>query len=213
MVSNNSMLYWWPKVQPLQCEIPMPETVIVESDCSTLCGILDGSLPNDLIGRLYEAADKVGYPLFMRTDHASGKHEWRRTCYVEEKSRLLQNLFNLIEWHECAGAIGLPYSAVVFRKYIPLVSPFRAFRGMPVAKERRYFIRNGEVMCHHPYWPEDAIEQSTYFSIYLDLPPNWRELLAELNTENEGEVALLSSYARRISTYLPGYWRDRKSVV
>lgn len=202
----NSMLYWWPRVEPLRGEVPMPETVVVECGSAALLEILDGSLPAALRDRLYAAAEAVGYPLFMRTDHASGKHEWRRTCYVEDRSQLVQNLYNLIEWHECAGVLGVPYAAVVFRRYIPLTSAFRAFRGMPVAKERRYFVLDGRVLCCHPYWPEEAIEQSALFRSYVGLPERWRDLLAELNREEPGEAALLAGYAEKIGRRLPGYW-------
>ena len=202
-MDKNSMLYWWPKVKELQAEIPMPKTIIINAGYAILAKCLDGEpLPIILKDRLWEAAGQLGYPVFMRTDQASGKHEWQNTCFVRDEISLVQNLYNLIEWNECAGFLGLPYEAIVLRKYIPLEAPFKAFYGeMPVARERRYFVRDGQIICHHPYWPEDAIR----FPRGQE-PAGWRDLLRELNTEPEDEVALLSGYAAIIGRRLPGYW-------
>ena len=46
---------------------------------------------------------------------------------------------------------------------------------MPVATERRYFIRDGAVICSHPYWPAEAFEVTPH------KPENWVARLAEMN--------------------------------
>ncbi|GAI66328.1 unnamed protein product [marine sediment metagenome] len=35
---------------------------------------------------------------------------------------------------------------------------------------------------------------------------NWKEILKELNTETESEVALLTDYAEQVACVLDGYW-------
>jgi hypothetical protein len=69
---------------------------------------------------------------------------------------------------------------------------------MPVNPERRYFINDGKVLCHHPYWIQAAITKPSI--------ENWQEVLAEINTETTEEVQLLSGYAELIAKELPGFW-------
>ena len=79
---------------------------------------------------------------------------------------------------------------------------FNAFYvGMPVNPERRYFVKDGKVICHHPYWIEDAIHGSKE-----ELPENWKEILREMNIEEQGEIDLLTSYAEKIGKVMTGYW-------
>jgi hypothetical protein len=221
-MDKNSMLYWWPRVRDLK--VPMPKTTIIRSDNATLSRILDGEKPPEsLVEEIRKVADMYGYPVFVRTDQASGKHDWERTCFVPSKKELFSHIYNILEFNECADIFGLPYEAIVIREYIPLESSFKAFHGnMPVAKERRYFAQDGKVLCHHPYWIKEAIE-AAYPKIddillskngkemskahrYSTLPDNWEQLLHELNIESEDEIELLSGYAAKISQKLPGYW-------
>lgn len=198
MVIRSSMLYWWPKVQDLN--IPMPKTVIpVEMSFWDWLKPLDGEhLPNDALGIITEAADNLGYPLFMRSDLTSSKHDYENTCFVNNKDSLVGNLVNLIDNN---AAYDLPMQAIVLREFIELEYLFKAFHGLPIAKERRYFVQDGEVLIHHPYWPDDAMQ----FRGYL-VPNEWRAKLHDLNTETEEEVELLSGYAEQISSRLDDAW-------
>jgi hypothetical protein len=80
-----------------------------------------------------------------------------------------------------------------------LNSGFKAFEGMPVSKERRYFVRDGKVVCKHPYWPEDAIYGHK-------LPPDWKLLLAAMNLETGEEREQLNAYAVKFASVNPGFW-------
>ena len=192
-----SLLYWWPKVKGLG--IPVPRTEIVEIPHEVFLKFLDTPEALDpYLDDIYKAAKRIGYPLFLRTDLISGKHEWERTCYVPDEESLLSHIYAVVEEHFLAQIIPLPCRALVFREFLELDWAFKAFRGMPIARERRYFIKDGKVLCHHPYWPEDAIWNPDR--------PNWRELLAELNRETEDEVRLLTSYALKIASVMDGYW-------
>ena len=84
-------------------------------------------------------------------------------------------------------------------------SKFTAFYGeMPVNPERRYFIKDGKIQCHHPYWIEEAIEKGTDSK---KLPNNWKKVLKEINTETKEEIKLLSKYTNQIAKVFPkGYW-------
>ncbi|MGB9886659.1 MAG: ATP-grasp domain-containing protein [Moorellales bacterium] len=199
---ESSMLYWWPRVRDLG--VPMPETEVLEFGFRSLACLVypEGEQDVEEAGRVLEvvreAARGFGYPVFIRTDQASGKHEWENSCFVASEEDLPRCLGGVIEFNEMAD---LEPRAIVIRRYIPLESAFTAFRGMPVARERRYFVLDGRVVCHHPYWPEDAVR-------FLPgrQPQGWREKLAALNEETLDEIELLNDYAVRLAAALPGYW-------
>jgi len=201
----SSLLYWWPKIRDLG--IPVPKTEILEVPRQLFLEAVDLADPlkaiSPFVEPIKEAARKIGYPLFLRTDQASGKHDWKDSCYVEREEDLLAHVFRVIEANEMVDILGLDWKALVFREFIPLDWKFKAFWGeMPVAREHRYFIKDGRVICHHPYWPEDAIAQSGF----EPKESNWRALLKDLNTETKEEVKLLTEYSTKVASVLEGYW-------
>ena len=205
-VNKNSMLYWYPKIKDLP--IPMPKTIIWEIPKKYFPEIwwnegLVLKMLEENGKEIKEIAKKIGYPLFLRTDLASGKHGWEKTCYVEKEEDLLNHAFEVIEFNMIADLVGLPFRALVFREFIEMDWKFKAFYGnLPISPERRYFIKNGRVVEHFPYWIEDAIEKG----VSRNLPENWRELLKEINKETEEEVKLLTKYAEMVAKRLKGYW-------
>jgi len=106
----------------------------------------------------------------------------------------------------------LDCQALAVREYIQPAALFRAFYGdLPIGRERRYFVRDGQAECHHPYWPADAIERA--FTINGELVPaievdfDWRPLLAELSVESSEEIVLLTGYAETVGRAVgDGYW-------
>lgn len=218
-MNKNSLLYWYPKVKDL--DIRMPKTVWVKFPYSIGSELIDRTEEafvkfNPYLTKIKKIIDKnFCYPVFIRTDLASGKHNWKNACFVRNESELLDRILNVLEFNFMAGILGLDFSAIVIREFLELDWRFKAFHGeMPVAKERRYFINNGEVVCHHPYWIEDAISQAHKgegegsFLGYLPhrLPNKWRETLATINFEDLDEVLLLSAYSLQIAQILKGYW-------
>lgn len=204
-MNKTSFFYWWPKVKNLGIPVPRTECVHIGPQFRRdMLALFSGKLDHkpEWDERVEEGAAEIGYPLFLRTDLCSFKHDWKRSCFVPDEASLRGHISCVVEGNEIVDIMGLDYRGLVFREYIPLEAPFTAFADLPIAKERRYFVEDGAVLCHHPYWPEDAIEQSS-------LEPsaeNWRELLADLNREDEDEVALLSSYAGSVASILDGYW-------
>lgn len=213
---RNSLLYWFPKVSKLG--IPVPKTVWIEFPHELgrkLVG--EGNIDEfkPYLKKIEQKAETLGYPVFIRTDSASHKHGWDKAAFVRKKSDMLNHIIDTIEFNEMAGFIGLNYKAIVVREFLELDWRFKAFHGnMPVARERRYFVKDGKVLCHHPYWIEKAIatahkgEGTRSFLGYLPhkLPNKWKEMLAELNEETESEVKLLTVYAEKISAVVDGYW-------
>lgn len=200
---ESSLLNWYPKVKDL---LMSPKTEILgftrEERICFFDALAGKPLPEGIIERIYQSADKIGYPLFLRSDQGSGKHEWRDTCYVPDRESLIYHVIRLIEWHECAGIMGLQWEALVFRELLSLESLFTAFHGMPVSRERRVFVRDGVVECIHPYWPEDAVLPDRN----NPLPENWKECLIYLNYMSGEEIGQISFMAGIFGKALPGYW-------
>lgn len=200
-MDKNSMLYWWQLVCDL--DVPKPETRIVEM-----------SLCSDSLSPVYTYMKKIrkavkevgGYPVFMRTDLMSGKFDWERTCFCASERDLIANIPNLVEFSENCDMIGRPVKALVFRRYIEMDAAFRAFHGLPISRERRYFVRDGKAACHHPYWPEEAIKFYSKYPANYEKDGGWVHQLDCLNYEETDEVELLTRYAEKIGSVLPGYW-------
>lgn len=201
MQQDSSMLNWFPKIKDI---LPVPKTVILEiskEETFKIIQLNDGDMiSEELHQKIKATANKIGYPLFMRSDQGSAKHDYEHSCHVVSEDRLLGNLACLFEWHLM---VDLWPVAIVFRELLPLYSGFVAFRGLPIAKERRYFVDDGAVVCHHPYWPEGAIEQGGKYS---SLPVGWQERLAGLNFESVWEVAHLTQMAEVFAKAVPGFY-------
>ena len=199
-MNRNSLMYWFPLIEDLG--ISVPETVCMTINRDEMLRVLDGreGWPRFFEGDVNQLAHVVGYPLFLRTDQASGKHGWETTCYVESEDVLLSRIMGVLDHNEANIFMGMnPYETLVFREFVPLVSLFTAFQGLPIAKERRYFVKDGEVLCHHPYWIEDAVERGG------PKEENWRSLLAAMNKEG-AEIPILTLYSKEVSEVLEGYW-------
>lgn len=203
-MNKTSLLYWWPKVKDLGIPVPRTEIWDMGDGLKSWFYAMEGRrLSSDLffVEEAEQVARLIGYPLFLRTDLASGKHDWKRTCYVEDESVLPDRIYRLLDANERAGIVGLDYRALVFRQMLTLFAPFVAFRGdLPIARERRYFIRHGKLECHHPYWIEEAVAGGRPEA------EGWRETLAMLNTEHETEIAVLTSYSEKVAEVMGEYW-------
>jgi len=160
---RNCLSYWFPILQAAGA--PVPETRILklsDDDGWALVEVLDGKTPEPLarvVTFIEESAAELGLPMFLRTGQGSGKHEWDCCCNVTGKLSFAQHVASLIEWSHCVDFIGLPHNVWVCRKMLAVEPLFRCTRygGMPVVREWRYFVRDGSVLCVHPYWPADAL--------------------------------------------------------
>jgi len=164
----------------------------------------DKPLPDKVWQELWFAMDSLGkYPMFMRTDQSSAKHEWKDTCFIKSRDSLRHNLSFLIENHEMNNMAGeLGYEAIVFREFLELESYFTTdfYGDFPVNKEVRCFIRDGKLESMHNYWFEDAVERGHPHDI------KWREKLKQLNTTSEKDQKDITSQVLAISPYFKNYW-------
>ncbi len=228
---RTSMLTWWPPTKDLG--IPVPDTEIIEVEPVEAEGLLYGCathepdagcwddapgakkadcvpLLNPYREAIEQAGERLGYPLFVRTDLTSGKHSWRDTCFVPDPLTVMRHVWAVVESHALISFPPRPgqdmrVQGIVLREFLTLDAPFKTFNGMPVARERRYFVDAGEVACYHPYW-QDPTNIASGFPYGEEEPDRWREQLAALNVEPAAEVELLSAYARKVAQALPGAW-------
>ena len=197
---KTSMLYWYPLIKDLP--IPQPRTLFVMLNEKELESLYNEAVPESVTEKVKCVCDTIFYPCFLRTDLASGKHNWKKTCFIDGKTPLWEHILKIVEFNLCADIFGLLFKAFVVREYIPMDSRFTAFYGdMPVNPERRYFIKDGKVVCHHPYWIEEAIEESKPPS-----DPNWRRQVSDLNYESDLEIDFLTDYALLVAEKLEGSW-------
>ena len=207
-VDKNSMILWWDKIKDLPIPMPKTEIYIIPEKYYPRIWISERAVVNmikECLDEIKVIAERIGYPLFLRTDLASAKHGWKNTCYVPCEEELADHIFNVIEFNLIADIRGLPYRALVLREYIEMNSIFTAFYGeLPINPERRYLIRDGRVIAHFPYWIEDAIARGTPTN---RLPADWKELLKQINKESEEEVKLLTEYSCMVAKIFPDeFW-------
>ena len=191
----SSMDYWHPLTKDLP--IPQPRTEVVKTMGTDkwIKFLQDPTTFDTTFKEILFTAAKIGYPLFMRTDQSSAKHSYVDTCKVESRERLSRNLYMLIEENIMCD---INVQTLYFRKFIELNSTFKAFNKMPIAPERRYFVKDGEVLCRHPYWPEDAIRNPDR--------EDWKGRLRGVNFQEGCEIYTLKGYATLISETVPGCW-------
>jgi len=195
-MDKTSLLYWYPKLQEL--DIPTPKTWWVKLGEWNYYDYLEGKERFPKMENVQQLVETLPLPLFMRSDYSSAKHYWKETCYLTNLKDLPQQLYNLTEFHGMADIMGIAFNALVFREFLPLRYSFRAFKEMPMAREFRFFCKDAEVLCHHPYWPPESI-----------LRPNvkdWEARLKEMSFIAKDEIKFLSGYVAQFKDLLPEYW-------
>ena len=153
------MAFWWPILSG--CGVLVPRTAIIRTGVE-LARLLDGEIPKgygDFIGGLGVAANAIGWPIFLRTGHTSGKHEARDTCFCERPEDLSRHVARLVEYSHMVDFAGLPTDTWAVRERLS-VKPFEiAGGGLLIVPEIRLFLRDHMMQCLHVYWPLDALVQ------------------------------------------------------
>lgn len=209
--NKNRLSWWFPRIPS---DILVPKTVVIRwpfhlnkpSDEEDLINLLDSKIPKDfasLCERISQAGYRFGWPMFLRTDYLSDKHHWKDTCYISSPGNIPSHITRLVQKSAIADMEGFPTDFWIVRKLIPTTPVFTAFRGdMPIVKERRYFVQDGEVLCHHPYWPMEAFLLGDLACVV----PKWQELLEDMNVENVAEISLLSELSSKVGAAIGGAW-------
>lgn len=206
---KNALSFWFPQISDIGIPVPETEIIQVENDLGLVAELVD--LPDDIrsdymwvgmeISRI--ARQRFGYPIFLRTGHLSAKHQWDKSCFVKSGADIRRAMFTLIETSQIAQICDpLPTDEWVVRRFIELETHFTAFEGMPVAKEFRVFIRPGEVVCRHPYWPIEALVDAPNIT-----SPDWRyKWLNELTWLTKEDSDTINLYAQMVADTMDGNW-------
>ena len=200
---TDSLAYWFPLIKNL--DISQPKTEIIPLTDDELTDLYEETVSQSLVDKVKKIIiEKFKLPVFIRTDLASAKFFWEKSCYYDGTGNLTHQLLEVISFNLIADIMGLPFRYLIVREFIPMDTRFKAYSGnMPVNPERRYFVENGKVICHHSYWIEEAIEKGTDPKI---LPENWREIATAMNIQTEEEIKILTGYAEQVSKVLDGFW-------
>jgi hypothetical protein len=203
-MEKTSMLYWYPKLQELNLNLPKTYFIELESFKDQ-----NSEISMKINFKLFESLkEKIGLlggaPVFIRTDLASNKHFISKSSYLPntQENTMRMHLYELFLHNEMANFFGLPYSHLVVREWINLDYKFIAFKGLKIAKEVRVFINNGKLVCSHFYWPEDAIK----FFHGCNERPGWQDLLKQTKDETMGYIKEIESLAQVVATQFKGYW-------
>jgi hypothetical protein len=165
-MDRTALSYWFPKL--LAAGLPVPKTAILQMPRDAQEEVWaafdgkEGPAPGAMktfCDTLCAAMAPMRYPCFLRTDYTSGKHNWKRTCFVPHAASIGAHVFAIAEFSECADIMGLPWDTWAVREFLPTrplgICP--NYGDMPICREFRYFVDGADVKCWHPYWPVEAL--------------------------------------------------------
>lgn len=157
----------------------IPRTEIVLFNYRDAFPMLDGQeAPNLPWGEFKAAAERIGFPVFVRTDLASAKHFGPNAYRLGFADNLPQIIFNTFE-DTCLKGLEHDTMAFLFREWIDIPGPFTAFDGHPIGAEWRVFADKGGTICSHFYWPKEALEGNLDDDVDVKLIIPIREGLTE----------------------------------
>ena len=210
-VDRNALSYWLPRIEA--AGLPVPRTTLVEMNEAAfmgLCAIFDGKDSGDdyrsFIRALEDAAihdpHRVAeaFPLFLRSDYTSAKHEWSKSCFVTDIPAIDTAVRSIAYFSMCVGC-PLPIgSKWAIRELLPImpVTWCPNFAGMPVNREFRFFADEHGARAYQPYWPEQALLDGG-----APNRPRW-PLLWEMSPEEMVELRDLAEKAAKAAG--PGEW-------
>jgi len=194
----NSMEYWLPKLREL--DVKIPKTIMIDAEMFP-----DNENGDVLIGynkkELEKAVDKLGYPVFLRTDKASAKHQMDKISKVESKENLHGKVHMLADDNLSKGIYGVQFNSLAVREWLNIKHHFKAFGGnLSIGYEIRAFIKDGEIECKHFYWVKDAIEESLF------KPDDWEDKLKETKKETMGKWDEVKDDIKKVADKFDGWW-------
>jgi hypothetical protein len=211
---KNDMNYWFPKL--VETGVPTPKTIMVDMNKvdTNFVGAMrkvfwmeepDEAQVKSLIKFrqiLEEMGHRIGYPFFLRTGQTSYKHEWFGSCFVQNQAILMKHAQTIAEHSIMADyKEGLPINVWAARKIIDTAPAFEAFAGqLPITKEMRYFFKDHEIVCSHPYWPEVALDG------HVHNDPDWKLKLVAMNKLSKEDKETLKKFTELVALKFDGYW-------
>lgn len=161
-VNPNSALHWLDAAEAAteHSTVNTPETEVVEIDFMDSLSLLDGDTDPEGIPQadLIDAARDLGWPVFIRSDLTSAKHEGLGAVQARDETNVRPVTADIVS--DCAMKSMFP-SALLVREWIDIEAEFTAFDGLPIGTEFRVFAGPDDVQCAHYYWPEDSIRNAS----------------------------------------------------
>jgi len=161
-LNPNSARYWLSATRAVADEyddLHVPETRVVEFDFMDALAFLDGQKPSEFpYGELDSAACDLGWPVFIRTDLTSAKHDGLSAVQADDADDVVPVGSQLVS--ACAHKSMRP-SAFLVREWVDIEAWFTAFDGLPIGVEFRAFATPDEHLCTHYYWPESSIQRAS----------------------------------------------------
>lgn len=204
----NDITFWYPRLKNLGFPVPKTEILYTNLPLEYLTG---GRIPKgtdlfltELVGKMMDVGLAENGKVFLRTGYLSNKHDWKNSCFItkelaksENRKELLGHITNLVEMSSVATIDRMmPIDFWAVREFIETEPYFNYFPGeMPITKERRYFVRNGKIECHHNYWDRKAFKN--------DIDENLFKKMADLSPEDE---KILNQMANYVAGLFSGYW-------
>lgn len=175
------MAYWFPKICKADVPVPKTHALLLKQGA-------DGPPSWDL-ERACEVVDQLGGEAFVRSGYksaqfgASGSHA-RDTSYTEVDRTLKELVSQHVMMQMPLG------ESLWLREYLDL--DFCAYARDPLVPEVRVFIRDGDVVCHHPRLEgfeghEDHRETAEEF-IESGWDGEWREETVQEYAERVADV-------------------------
>lgn len=178
-MNRNSAKIWFPAVE--KAGLPVPRTLMLNYDHRLIAAACEGEASAPIKAEIdrvnkvvLEAATQIGFPVFIRTDLTSAKHSGPRNYCARTSSDLARVVYRTIEDSELKLMFAPCSEALMVRQFLDLPGAFTAFGGLPISREYRFFADGKRVICHHPYWPEEAFDE------FSKAPASAKELLARL---------------------------------
>lgn len=207
MNPKTSLTYWFPLIETAGLPVPKTEIVSLSEEMGRdlyIQAIDGGGLPGakQAAELIRAAADRIGYPCFLRTSHTSAKHSFDKTCRLTSVDSVLEHMEEIVRYGEMASFIGLPMSQWAVREWLPGREYFkcREYGNMPARREFRCFAQDGTFLCVHPYWPTEAIRDGRPDS------ETWEALLSEMNAMDEATERQIATLACVASGICKGAW-------
>lgn len=193
-INPNSAIHWLPAARAATeyGDVNTPATQFVDLDFMESLSILDGDPNPDGIpwGDLDRAACDLGWPVFIRSDLTSAKHSGLDAVRATDADDVKPVVETIVR--DCVHKSMQP-AAFLVREWVDIEHAFTAFDGLPIGTEFRVFAGPDDILCHHYYWPADAIRDA-------NVPDEtWRaarEELADVSLPPAVRVAATSAASR-----------------
>jgi len=200
----NSALTWRPAMEAAgeQSAVRIATTEFVaipEKDAAI--DFVDGAPSEFPIQEIEASAERLGYPVFVRTDQTSAKHHGVSGYRARDAEELRIAVSHALEANLMAMSMPAP-AAIMLSDWIAIETGFHDTRiggglGTRIGREFRLFADSSEVFCTHFYWPADSMKRPSRNDwraqlsrlADVDVPEPVRDFACQAVAETPREIA------------------------